>query len=171
MSDHAVKCPVGATMQCVCALYLCAAVMADPGMLHFTSLAQDTYMSLLFRSTSNIHELEWFQWQEILSSFWCPSTKNTSDKPEHSSVKINLKFPTFGAAWGNLSVQEPVLVFSFVISFSLQLFPCCVWEGLLLDWQVQHVHECLILLSASLHLGCIENLAATRFKVFFSAWG
>lgn len=93
MSDHAVKCPVGATMQCVCALYLCAAVMADPGMLLFTSLAQDTYMSLLFRSTSNIHELEWFQWQEILSSFWCPSTKNTSDKAEHSSVKINLKVP------------------------------------------------------------------------------
>lgn len=45
-------------MQWVWARYYCAAVRVNPGMLHFTNLAQDTYMSLLFRSASNIHELE-----------------------------------------------------------------------------------------------------------------
>lgn len=58
MSDCVVKCPAGTAMQWVWARYYCAAVRVNPGMLHFTNLAQDTYMSLLFRSASNIHELE-----------------------------------------------------------------------------------------------------------------
>lgn len=98
MSDHVVKCPAGATIQCVCTLYHCAVVMANPGMMHFTSLVQSTYMSLLFRSASNIHELELFQWEEILSSFWLKDLlvqvlKIPVTNLEHSSLKMNLKVP------------------------------------------------------------------------------
>lgn len=113
MSDHVVKCPAGAMMQYLSTLYHCAEMMADPGMLHFTSLVQDTHMSLLFRSTSNIHELKLFQWQEILLSFWCPSTKSTSDKPEHSSVKMNLKVPWIWCCLGPSQCTGTCSVFFF----------------------------------------------------------
>jgi len=47
MSDRVVKCLAGTTVQRVCARYYCAAVMFNPGMLHFTSVTQDIYMSCI----------------------------------------------------------------------------------------------------------------------------
>lgn len=120
MSDHVVKCPAGASMHCVCTLCHHAVVMADPGMMHFTSLVQGTYMSLLFRSASNIHESEWFQWQEILSSFWCPSTKNTSDNPWALKCENEFESSLHLVLLGAISVYRNLFWF-FLLWF---LFPC-----------------------------------------------
>lgn len=122
MSDRVVQCPAGTTMQRFCAHYHCAAVMVNPGMLHFTSLAQDIYASLFFRSVSNIHELELFQWQEILLFFWCPSATNTGDKPEHSSVKLNLKVPYIWCCLGPPQHTGTFPVCFFCDFFSLATF-------------------------------------------------
>lgn len=65
MSNCVVKCSSGTVMQWVCAHYYCAAVMVNPRMLHFTSLTQGTYTSLLLDAI------------------------NTGDEPEHSSMKLN----------------------------------------------------------------------------------
>lgn len=81
---------------------------------------QFTYMSLLFRSTSNIHALELFQWQEILSSFWYPSTKNTSDKPWALKCENEFEMSLHLVLLGAISGYKNLFCF-FLLWF---LFPC-----------------------------------------------
>lgn len=99
MSDRVVKCPAGTTMQQFCACYHCAVVMFNPGMLHFTSLTQDIYTSsFLGVPQRSMNENDFSDRKSFLFSFLfffslCPCATNTSDKPEHSSVKLILKVP------------------------------------------------------------------------------
>lgn len=102
MSDHVVKCTVGATMQWFSAHYYRAVAMFNPRMLQFTSYTQAVYTSLL-SVNENISETgNPFIFSDVQVQ-WVPLTSLSSQVQN-----LIQSSPTFGAA-GAISVWRKLL--------------------------------------------------------------
>lgn len=126
MSNRVVKCAAGTTMQRFCAHCYCAVVMFNPGMLHFSSLTQDTYTSwFLGVPQTSVDKNDFSDGKSLFLFFFpfflfsCPSATNTSEQPVHSSVKLILKLPYI---WCCLGAPQPTGTFS--VCFFCDFFFC-----------------------------------------------
>lgn len=141
-------------------------MMADPGMLHFTSLP--TCHCFLGVPQTSMHQ-NYFSDRKFFHLFDIQVLKIPATNLEHSNVKTNLKCPYIWCCLGPSQGTRTCSVFFFCGFF----FPAAFSLLGVVRTSIGLVSAACTQIpdSASLHLWCIENLAATRFKTLFSAWG